>query len=59
MINPDTGNRIKMVTQDAETGKALERLGSGQRVVSSVKKDHYLLLKEEDFDSVKVRRARP
>ena len=23
MINPDTGNRIRMVTQDAETGKEL------------------------------------
>ena len=52
MINPDTGNRIKMVTQDAETGKALERrdLVKGYEF----KKDHYLILKEVDFDSVKV-----
>ena len=52
MINPDTGNRIKMVTQDAETGKELGRrdLVKGYEF----KKDHYLLLKEVDFDSVKV-----
>jgi DNA end-binding protein Ku len=52
MINPDTGNRIRMVTQDAETGKELGRrdLVKGYEF----KKDHYLILKEEDFDSVKV-----
>ena len=52
MINPDTGNRIKMVTQDAETGKELGRrdLVKGYEF----KKDHYLILNEEDFDSVKV-----
>ena len=25
LINPDTGNRIKMVTQDSETGNELQR----------------------------------
>lgn len=52
MINPDTGNRIRMVTQDAETGKELERrnLVKGYEF----RKDHYLLLTDEDFDSVKV-----
>ena len=25
LINPDTGNRIRMVTQDAETGEELDR----------------------------------
>jgi len=52
MTNPDTGNRIKMVTQDAETGKALERrdLVKGYEF----KKDHYFILKKEDFDSVRV-----
>ena len=25
LINPDTGNRIRMITQDAETGDELER----------------------------------
>jgi DNA end-binding protein Ku len=52
MINPETGNRIKMVTQDSETGKELQRreLVKGYEF----KKDHYLLLTDEDFDSVKV-----
>jgi DNA end-binding protein Ku len=52
MINPDTGNRIRMVTQDAETGQELQRrdLVKGYEF----KKDHYLLLKDEDLDSVKV-----
>jgi len=52
MINPDTGSRIRMVTQDAETGKELERrnLVKGYEF----RKDQYLLLTDEDFDSVKV-----
>jgi DNA end-binding protein Ku len=52
LINPETGNRIKMVTTDAETGKELERrdLVKGYEF----KKDHYLLLSDADFDSVKV-----
>jgi DNA end-binding protein Ku len=52
LINPDTGNRIKMVTQDSETGNELQRrdLVKGYEF----KKDHYLLLTDEDFDSVKV-----
>lgn len=52
MINPDTGNRIRMVTQDAETGKELSRrdLVKGYEF----KKDHYLLITDEDLASVKV-----
>jgi DNA end-binding protein Ku len=52
MINPDTGNRIRMVTQDAETGKELERrdLVKGYEF----RKNNYLLLTDQDFDSVKV-----
>jgi DNA end-binding protein Ku len=52
LINPDTGNRIRMITQDAETGKELERrdLVKGYEF----KKNQYVLLKDEDFDSVKV-----
>ena len=52
LINPDTGNRIKMVTTDAETGKELERrdLVKGYEF----RKNQYLLLSDEDFDSVKV-----
>jgi DNA end-binding protein Ku len=52
LINPDTGNRIKMVTRDSETGNELQRrdLVKGYEF----KTDHYLLLTDEDFDSVKV-----
>lgn len=52
MINPETGSRIRMVTQDAETGKELERrnLVKGYEF----RKDQYLLLTDEDFQSVKV-----
>ena len=32
LINPDTGNRIRMITQDAETGKELRAPRSGQRL---------------------------
>ncbi len=52
LINPATGNRIKMVTQDPETGHELQRrdLVKGYEF----KKDQYLLLTEEDFDSIRV-----
>jgi DNA end-binding protein Ku len=52
LINPETGNRIRMVTQDSETGKELERrnLVKGYEF----RKNQYLLLSDEDFDSVKV-----
>jgi DNA end-binding protein Ku len=52
LINPQTGNRIRMVTQDAETGQQVSR---GDLVKGyEFKKDTYLLLTDEDFDSVKV-----
>jgi DNA end-binding protein Ku len=52
LINPDTGNRIRMLTQDAETGQPLERknLAKGYEF----KKNTYVLLSDEDFQSVKV-----
>jgi DNA end-binding protein Ku len=52
LINPETGNRIRMVTQDAETGEELQRrdLVKGYEF----RKDQYVLLSDEDFDSVKV-----
>ena len=52
LINPETGNRIRMITQDAETGKELERrdLVKGYEF----RKNEYVLLNDEDFDSVKV-----
>jgi DNA end-binding protein Ku len=52
LINPDTGNRIQMVTQDSGTGKELSRrdLVKGYEF----RKNEYLLLTDEDFDSVSV-----
>jgi len=52
LINPETGNRIRMITQDAETGKEVERrdLVKGYEF----RKNEYILLSDEDFDSVKV-----
>ena len=52
LINPETGNRIRMITQDAETGHELERrsLVKGYEF----RKGKYLLLSDDDLDSVKV-----
>lgn len=52
LINPETGNRIRMVTQDSETEKPLSRsdLVKGYEF----KKDTYVLITDEDFASVKV-----
>src|SRR5580698_504238 len=52
LINPKTGNRIKMVTEDAETGAELSRrdLVKGYEY----KKDDYVVLSDEDFESARV-----
>jgi DNA end-binding protein Ku len=52
LINPATGNRIKMVTKDSETGEELLRvtLVKGYEYA----KNRYLVLSAEDFDAVKV-----
>ena len=52
MINPDTGNRIRMKSVDAETDQEVQRrdLVKGYEF----RKDQYLLLNDADFDSVKV-----
>ena len=52
LINPETGNRIKMLTVDGETDKPLERrnLVKGYEF----RKNTYLLLSNEDLESVKV-----
>ena len=52
LINPDTGNRIRMITQDGETGQGLERrsLVKGYEF----RKGKYLLLSDDDLDSFKV-----
>ena len=52
LINPDTGNRVKMVTQDAETGEELRR---GELVKGyELRKHQHVILTDEDFDSAKV-----
>lgn len=52
LINPETGNRVRMITQDAETETVLSR---GDLVKGyEFKKDHYLILTEEDFESARV-----
>jgi len=52
LINPKTGNRIRMITQDAETEEELARadLVKGYEF----KKDTYLILADEDFDSARI-----
>jgi DNA end-binding protein Ku len=52
LINPKTGNRIRMLTVDAETDEEVQRRDLVKGYESS--KDRYLLLSDEDFDSVKV-----
>src|ERR1700749_1759212 len=51
LINPATGNRIKMVTTDPDTGP-VERstLVKGY----AVEKNNYVLFTDEDFESVKL-----
>ncbi|HET7880309.1 MAG TPA: Ku protein [Acetobacteraceae bacterium] len=52
LINPKTGNRIRMVTVDAETDEELQRrdLVKGYEF----RKNQFVVLNDEDFDSVKV-----
>jgi DNA end-binding protein Ku len=52
LINPETGSRIRMLTVDGETEKEVER----RNLVKGYEfqKNTYLLLTNEDFDSVKV-----
>src|SRR5580698_3396490 len=51
LINPETGNRIKMVTTDPDTGPVdRSTLVKGY----AVEKNNYVLFSEEDFASVKL-----
>ncbi len=52
LINPKTGNRIKMVTQDAETEQPLKRtdLVKGYEYT----KGKYIILEDEDFETAHV-----
>ena len=52
MINPETGNRIRMVSLDAETGDEVARRDTVKGY--EFQKNRYLLMTDEDFDSVKV-----
>jgi DNA end-binding protein Ku len=52
LINPDTGNRIRMAAHDAETGKEVQRRDLVKGF--EFKKDSYTLLTDEDFESAKV-----
>lgn len=51
-INPKTGNRVRMVTLDAETDEELSRkdLVRGYEF----KKDHYVILEDEDFENARI-----
>jgi DNA end-binding protein Ku len=52
MINPKTGNRISMRTVDAETKEEISR---GETVKGyEFKKNHYLIITDEDLEGVKV-----
>ena len=52
MINPDTGNRVKMITQDAETGADLNR---GDLVKGyEFEKHRYLLMEDADFEAART-----
>jgi DNA end-binding protein Ku len=52
LINPDTGNRVRMVTVDAETDKEVSR----QDLVKGYEfeKDRYVLLDDADFESARI-----
>ncbi|MBV9756103.1 MAG: Ku protein [Alphaproteobacteria bacterium] len=52
LINPETGNRIRMLTVDSETEKQVSRreLVKGYEF----KKGNYLLLSDEDFESARI-----
>jgi DNA end-binding protein Ku len=52
LINPKTGHRIRMVTQDAETDEEVSRsdLVKGYEF----EKDRYVLLDDEDFEQAKI-----
>src|ERR1700710_237493 len=51
-INPTTGHRVRMVTQDAETDEELSRrdLKRGYEF----EKDKYVILEDEDFERARI-----
>src|SRR5258708_38783973 len=52
LINPTTGNRVKMITQDAETKNELSR----RELVKGFeyRQDNYVILTDEDFERARV-----
>jgi len=52
LINPRTGHRIRMVSQDAETGQEVSR----QDLVKGYEfeKDRYVLLDDDDFEQARI-----
>jgi DNA end-binding protein Ku len=52
MINPATGNRIKMVSQDAQTGEEISRRDTVKGYEYS--KGQYVIITDEDLESVRV-----
>jgi DNA end-binding protein Ku len=52
MINPKTGNRVKMLTVDSETEEELSRRDTIKGF--EYQKGHYITFTDEDFESVKV-----
>jgi DNA end-binding protein Ku len=52
LINPKTGHRVRMVTQDAETDEEISRRDLVRGF--EFKKDNYLLMTDEDFDSARI-----
>jgi DNA end-binding protein Ku len=56
MINPDTGNRIRMVTVDAGTGEEVERRDTVRGY--EFQKDDYVLMTDEDFESARIDSSR-
>jgi DNA end-binding protein Ku len=52
LINPETGHRIRMVSQDAETDKEVSR----QDLVKGYEfeKDRYVLLDDDDFEQARI-----
>jgi DNA end-binding protein Ku len=52
LINPKTGHRVRMITRDSETGDEVSR---GELVKGyEFKKDHYLLMEDEDFQNARI-----
>lgn len=51
-INPETGHRVRMVTQDSETDEELSR--SDLKRGYEFEKDRYVLLDDEDFERARI-----